>query len=74
MSELTKLTPFPWRTDIENAPRDGTCIYAIIECEDEIIYYLDGVWYRKIDYHLAENKFENSDITYWMEIPKQPEL
>ena len=31
----------PWRTDIENAPRDGTYIYAIIECGNEIIYYLD---------------------------------
>ena len=59
-----------WRTDIENAPRDGTYIYAIIECGSEIIYYLDGVWYRKIDYHLTENKFENSDITHWMPIPR----
>ena len=62
--------PSLWRTDIENAPRDGTYIYAIIECEDEIIFYLCGVWYRKIEYHLAGKKFEKSDITHWMPIPK----
>lgn len=63
-------TVSPWRTDIENAPRDGTYIYAIIECGSEIIFYLCGVWYRKFDYHLSENKFEKSDITHWMPIPK----
>ena len=71
MSEQPKPVSF-WRTDIENAPRDGTYINAIIECELEMISYLYGVWHRKIDYHLAENKFENSEIAYWMPIPELP--
>ena len=66
--------PSPWRTDIENAPRDGRKIF-ISDCNGYyyVVYPLDGLDYYtwgSVEYGI----FGNNEIAYWMPIPELPKL
>lgn len=61
----------PWRTDIENAPRDGTTILIWSYDEIYVAVPLDCSEYK---WENEYDVFKNSEISYWMEIPKLPEL
>lgn len=67
--------PSPWRTDIENAPRDGRKIFIIDSSNDTFLvypdYYTHDTWGTSAFDHEI---FQNSDITYWMPIPELPKL
>lgn len=67
-----KPEPTGWRTDIGNAPRDGSAILALIvyttdrQVRPETIEYNSGGWWR------GYTELEDYEITHWMEIPKVP--
>ena len=75
MSDLTKPTPSPWRTDIENAPRDVTDILIMDSYGYCYLVYFDNdnnyTWKKSGPHY---DIFKNIEIAYWMPIPEIPEL
>ena len=65
MSDLTKPTPPPWRTDIENAPRDGKEIF-IIDCHNFCYVVFPAIGLENDDWQNEEYYFKKSEIAYWM--------
>ena len=68
----TPETVSPWRTDIENAPRDGRDILIVCKGDTYVVYPECGL--GNYDWQSNEYCFENENITHWMEIPELPEL
>ena len=69
----------PWRTDIENAPRDESDILGVIGDSNHVLRYYHSelisetmgdlrVW------HSDEWSYKDEDITYWMPIPEIPTI
>ena len=71
---LTLELPSPWRTDIENAPRDGTYIIAIDDeqCASRVAW--GGEHCPECNWEGEFNSLKDSEIAYWMEIPELPNL
>jgi len=61
----------PWRTDIENAPRDGRDILIVCKGDTYVVYpenhSVTYSWQSRL-YFL----FANKEITHWTPIPKLP--
>ena len=73
MSDLTKPTPSPWRTDIENAPRDGRKIF-IIDCTGNYYVVYPDCGLGNYDWQSNEYCFDNENITHWTPIPELPTI
>lgn len=64
--------PSPWRTDIENAPRDRP-ILALINYTTNGKLYPETIQYAYGKWKVGCDNIFQSEITHWMEIPKLPE-
>jgi len=69
MSKLAKSIHLPWRTDIENAPRDGRDILIVCKGDTYVVYpenhSVTYSWQSRL-YLL----FTNKEITHWMLLPE----
>jgi len=78
MSDLTKPTPPHWRTDIENAPRDGSDILGVIGDFNHVLHYYHSELSEAMGdfrvWHSDEWSYKDEDITHWMPIPEIPKL
>mgnify|MGYP000515255259 CR=1 FL=1 len=68
----------PWRTDIENAPRDESDILAVIGDFNYVLHYYHNKLGEAIGdfrvWHSDEWSYKDEDITHWMPIPELPKL
>jgi hypothetical protein len=60
-----------WRTDIENAPRDGRSLIMRSKIGEYDVIYADE-WMENQDWHGVDVHWHNSEITHWAEI-NEPE-
>jgi len=79
--QFEKPTPPPWRTDIENAPRDGRKIFiSNYNGYCYVVNPLDGLdYYSKVSRNqgytwgsMLSGIFRDNEIAYWMLIPELP--
>jgi|GEM_PF-2324205 len=70
----TKTEPVsPWRTDIENALRDGRDI-LIIDCHKFCYVVFPAIGLENNDWQNKKYYFKNGEITHWMPIPELPTI
>lgn len=64
--------PSPWRTDFENAPRDGTNFLVWVFGSPRTIHAIDEeIWFSPEDHKLDEMVIKH--ITHWMGIAPNPD-
>lgn len=74
-----ELAKHQWRTDIENAPRDGTFIDVIVKVDDTQIRIADIVWHKEWNYWVYASgdiytQFPLAHkITHWKPLDKPEE-